>query len=67
MPVWMAGGPAAGMRAINNVVDVTNYVLLELGHPLHAFDHAQLTGRGSSCAGPGPASARDPRRTGRGP
>ena len=33
-----------GMRAILNLVDVTNYVLLETGHPLHAFDLDRLTG-----------------------
>jgi phenylalanyl-tRNA synthetase beta chain len=42
-PDWLVSRLAAvGARSINNVTDITNYVLLELGHPLHAFDLAEL-------------------------
>jgi phenylalanyl-tRNA synthetase beta chain len=42
-PEWLAGRlRAIGLRPINNIVDVTNYVLHELGHPLHAFDLDRL-------------------------
>jgi phenylalanyl-tRNA synthetase beta chain len=44
-PLWLkARLIAAGMRPISNVVDVTNYVMLALGNPLHAFDFAKLAG-----------------------
>lgn len=45
-PLWLVRAlESVGLRSINNVVDVTNYVLMEFGHPLHAFDGEKLEGR----------------------
>ncbi|MFQ9180301.1 MAG: phenylalanine--tRNA ligase beta subunit-related protein [Eggerthella lenta] len=44
-PDWLAERvAAAGARSINNIVDVTNYILFLLGQPLHAFDFDKLAG-----------------------
>jgi phenylalanyl-tRNA synthetase beta chain len=44
-PLWMKLRlERCGIRAINNLVDITNYVLMELGHPMHVFDRDALAG-----------------------
>lgn len=50
-PAWLADRvAAAGARPVNNVVDVTNFILFELGQPLHAFDLATIATRDGKAA-----------------
>ena len=45
-PSWLKNRLlAVGLRPINNIVDVTNFILMELGQPLHAFDAGQIAGK----------------------
>ena len=54
-PDWLARRLVlAGMRPINNVVDASNYVMLELGQPTHPYDLDRLGGHGLIIDGLGP-------------
>jgi phenylalanyl-tRNA synthetase beta chain len=54
-PLWMVRAlESVGLRSINNAVDVTNFVLMELGHPLHAFDAEKIHGRRIEVRHPSP-------------
>ena len=44
-PKWLQRAmEAVGIRPVNNIVDITNFVLMECGHPLHAFDYDRISG-----------------------
>jgi phenylalanyl-tRNA synthetase beta chain len=60
-PAWLKDRlEACGVASINNVVDVSNYVMLELGHPLHTFDYDKLRDHSIVVRGANPRSSNAP-------
>src|ERR1700675_1058388 len=64
-PAWLKSRlEACGVASINNVVDVSNYVMLELGHPLHTFDYDKIRDHSIVVRGVNPRSSSASNATG---
>src|ERR1700692_2964226 len=64
-PAWLKNRlQACGVASINNVVDISNYVMLELGHPLHNFDYDKIRDHSIVVRGANPRDAGTPNATG---
>ena len=63
-PAWLKSRlEACGVASINNVVDISNYVMLELGHPLHTFDYDKIRDRSMVVRGANPHASSTPNGT----
>jgi phenylalanyl-tRNA synthetase beta chain len=64
-PTWLKNRlEACGVASINNIVDVSNYVTLELGHPLHTFDYDKIRDHSIVVRGANPRASSTPNATG---
>jgi len=64
-PAWLKNRlEACGLASINNIVDVSNYVMLELGHPLHTFDYDKIRDHSIVVRGVNPRSSSAPNAAG---
>ncbi|HEX4538292.1 MAG TPA: phenylalanine--tRNA ligase subunit beta [Candidatus Acidoferrum sp.] len=64
-PAWLKSRlEACGVASINNVVDISNYVMLELGHPLHTFDYDKIRDHSIVVRGAHPRGSGTPNATG---
>jgi phenylalanyl-tRNA synthetase beta chain len=64
-PAWLKNRlEACGVASINNVVDISNYVMLELGHPLHTFDYDKIRDHAIVVRGANPRDSGTPNATG---
>jgi len=64
-PAWLKNRlEACGVASINNIVDISNYVMLELGHPLHTFDYDKISDHSIVVRGASPRASGTPSATG---
>ena len=64
-PAWLKNRvEACGVASINNVVDISNYAMLELGHPLHTFDYDKISDHSIVVRGANPRASSAPNATG---